>query len=213
MSVLIKAFQVVIVDWLIQSCIYKCVHSVILSNLQIKYGCYSHKGIEYSSSQGYCIGLFLSNLQVSTDAQSSFQPLQVAVTVKLVFKDPFQQKDLVVAYFFFWYSLKCPSAFQVIVFFFYSLLKASNQRVLSQLFQIPQFWQKIVLIQGGSSSVNILYQSYSKASVVTKQGRYISQCYCVHLTSNSFKAFWQDKVGRRISQDLISSWSYIQQFQ
>ena len=209
MSVLIKAFQAVIVNWLIQSCICKYVHSVILLNLQIKCGCYSHKGTEYLSSQGCCIGLFLNNLQVSADAQSSFQLLQVTVAIKLVFKDPFQQKDLVVIFFFFQYSLECPLVFQVIIFFFYSLLKAGSQRVLSQLFKVPQFRQKIISIQGGSSLVNVLYQSCSKASIVTKQGRYIGQCCCVRLISNSFRTFQQNKVGRRIGRDLISSWSYI----
>ena len=209
MSVLIKAFQAVTVYQLIQSCIYKYVYSIILLNLQIKCGCYSYKGTEYLSSQGCCIGLFLSNLQVSADSQLSFQLLQVAVAIKLIFEGLFQRKDLVIGCFFLQDSLKCPLAFQVVIFFFYSLLKAGSQRVLSQLFKVSWFQQKIVLIQGGSSSVNVLYQSCGEASVVTKQGRYISQYCCVCLILNSFRTLWQVEVSKRIGRDLISLQSCI----
>ena len=125
-SVLIKSFWVIAVYQFTKLGIYKCVYGVILSNFQIKCGCYSHKGTEYSSSQGSCIGLFLGNLQVSADTQSSLKLLKITVAVKLIFEDLFQQQDLFVTCLFVQYDLEYPLAFKVIIFFFHSLLKASS---------------------------------------------------------------------------------------
>ena len=130
MSVLIKSFQAVAVDWFTELGVCKCVYSIILLDFQIKCGRYSHKGTEYLSSQGCCIGLFFNNLQVSIDIQLSFQLLQVAITIKLIFKGLFQQKDLLIASFYFQYGFKYSLTFQIVIFFFYGYLEASSLRIL-----------------------------------------------------------------------------------